>query len=273
MKILTMLSPVGSRVSAQAIVVAIGLMICGARAAGAGSLPPDQFDGSLASMASADASEEPFGLSTTALPESPVQEKWTVVEHDIAADMKTVTLCRSDRARCPSAAALRFLSIIDSARGREGLARLGEINRSINLAIRPMSDLMQYHVEDLWSSPLATLAAGAGDCEDYAIAKFVALREAGVAPDDLRLVIMRNTLSGEDHAVAAVRFEGHWRLLDNRYLVMLKDEQIRRYHPTFVIDEHQVRRFVEPPIVKANELAAAGRSSKEPGIAANRELF
>jgi len=95
--------------------------------------------------------------------------------------MKTVALCRFDRARCPSAAALRFLSIIDSARGREGLARLGEINRSINLAIRPMSDLMQYHVEDLWSSPLATLAAGAGDCEDYAIAKFVALREAAVA--------------------------------------------------------------------------------------------
>jgi predicted transglutaminase-like cysteine proteinase len=136
-----------------------------------------------------------------------------------------------------------------------------------------MSDLMQYNVEDLWSSPLATLAAGAGDCEDYAIAKFVALREAGVAPDDLRLVIMRNTLSGEDHAVVAVRFEGHWRLLDNRYLVMLEDEQIRRYHPIFVIDEHRVRRFVEPPIVKANELAAAGPSSKGPNIAAHRALF
>jgi len=107
--ILTMLSSVGSRVSAQAIVVAIGL-ICGAHAAGAGSLPPDQFDRSLASMDSARTSEEPFGLLTMALPESPVQEKRTVVEHDIAADMKTVALCRFDRARCPSAAALRFLS-------------------------------------------------------------------------------------------------------------------------------------------------------------------
>ena len=136
-----------------------------------------------------------------------------------------------------------------------------------------MSDLMQYHVEDLWSSPLATLAAGAGDCEDYAIAKFVALREVGVAPDDLRLVIMRNTLSGEDHAVVAVRSEGHWRLLDNRHLVMLEDVQIRRYHPMFVIDEHEVRRFVDPPIVEANEFAAAGRSSKGPSIAAHRALF
>jgi predicted transglutaminase-like cysteine proteinase len=268
-----MLSPVGSRVSAQAFAVVIGLMMCGARAAEAGSLSPDQFDRPLGSMASARASEEPFGLSTTALPESPVQEKWTVVEHDIAADMKIVTLCRSDRAHCPSAAALRFLSIIDSARGREGLARLGEINRSINLAIRPVSDLIQYHVEDLWSSPLATLAAGAGDCEDYAIAKFVALREAGVAPNDLRLIIMRNTLSGEDHAVVAARFEDHWRLLDNRYLVMLDDVQIRRYHPIFVIDEHEVRRFAEPPIVKANKLAVTGPSSQGPGIAADRASF
>ena len=53
----------------------------------------------------------------------------------------------------------------------------------------------------------------------------------------------------------AARFEGHWRLLDNRYLVMLEDVQIRRYHPIFVIDEHEVRHFVEPPIVKANELS------------------
>jgi predicted transglutaminase-like cysteine proteinase len=99
----------------------------------------------------------------------------------------------------------------------------------------------------IYGVPLATLAAGAGDCEDYAIAKIVALREAGVAPEDLRLVIMRNTLSGEDHAVVAARLEGHWRLLDNRYLAMLEDVQIRRYHPIFLIDQHEVRRFAEPP--------------------------
>jgi hypothetical protein len=63
-------------------------------------------------------------------------------------------------------------------------------------------------------------------------------------------------LLGEDDAVVAARFEGHWRLLDNRYLVMLEDVQIRRYRPMFVIDEHEVRRFAEPPIVKPNELGS-----------------
>ena len=84
---------------------------------------------------------------------------------------------------------------------------------------------------------------------------------------------MRNTLSDEDHAVVAARFESHWRLLDNRYLVMLEDVQIRRHHPIFVIDEQEVRRFTEVPIVKANKLAAAGPSSKEPRIAADRASF
>jgi predicted transglutaminase-like cysteine proteinase len=44
-----------------------------------------------------------------------------------------------------------------------------------------VSDLAQYGVTELWASPLTTFAAGAGDCEDYAIAKYVALRQAGMA--------------------------------------------------------------------------------------------
>ena len=55
------------------------------------------------------------------------------------------------------------------------------INRDINMAIRPTSDLAQWGVTDRWSAPLATLASGRGDCEDYAIAKYVALREAGTS--------------------------------------------------------------------------------------------
>ena len=82
-----------------------------------------------------------------------------------------------------------------TARAREGRARLGETNRAINLAIRPMSDLAQYGQTDVWNTPLETFASGAGDCEDYAIAKLVALRMAGIAPEDLRIVVMHDTLA------------------------------------------------------------------------------
>ena len=57
-----------------------------------------------------------------------------------------------------------------------------------------MSDQALYGEIDFWASPLATLGRGAGDCEDYAIAKFVALRLAGMSADDLRIVIMRDTI-------------------------------------------------------------------------------
>jgi predicted transglutaminase-like cysteine proteinase len=69
------------------------------------------------------------------------------------------------------------------------------INRAINLAIRPMSDLAQWGVEDRWTAPLATLASGLGDCEDYAIVKYVALSEAGIAAEDVKLVVVRDLQS------------------------------------------------------------------------------
>ena len=80
-----------------------------------------------------------------------------------------------------------MLQLVELGRQRAGRARLGEINRAVNLSIKATSDWSQYGVDDFWSAPLATIEKGAGDCEDYAILKYLALREAGVSPDDLRL--------------------------------------------------------------------------------------
>jgi predicted transglutaminase-like cysteine proteinase len=150
-----------------------------------------------------------------------------------------------------------------AAKARYGRGRIGEINRAINLAIGPMSDLAQYGEIDVWSPPLATLARGAGDCEDYAIAKLVALRLAGLSPDDLRIVITRDIISGEYHAVAAARLDGRWLTLDNRRMAMVEDAQIRNYQPTFVIDCDGVKRYEEAPmpvLAERNLVFASSRS-------------
>jgi predicted transglutaminase-like cysteine proteinase len=190
-------------------------------------------------------SAEPFGLFASPLSEGGLREKWLGVERELDGEGVQLALCDGDRDRCVSPAALRFLAIVDNAKALEGRARLGEINRAINLAIRPMSDLAQYGAIDVWSSPLATLATGAGDCEDYAIAKFVALRHAGFAADDLRIVVMRDTIRGEDHAVAAARLDGHWLMLDNRRMAMVEDANVRNYRPTFVIDQAGVMQYID----------------------------
>lgn len=96
------------------------------------------------------------------------------------------------------------------------------------------------------------MAHGAGDCEDYAIAKLVALRLAGIADDDLRIVVMRDTLSGDDHAVVATRLDGHWLMLDNRRMAMIEDSYTRNVRPLFVIDQHGVSQYVEAPLVALN---------------------
>ena len=112
--------------------------------------------------------------------ESDVSAKWEDLLSRIRTEEETVTACRADISSCSGAARL-FFEIVERGRGSEGRARLGEINRAINLLIKPVSDWIQHGVDDFWSAPLATLGAGAGDCEDYAILKYAALRELGIA--------------------------------------------------------------------------------------------
>lgn len=199
----------------------------------------------------APAPDEPFGLSTSALSDGPLRAKWLAVEQAIATEADVISACASDPGHCTSQPAQRFLEIVNSAAAREGLARLGEVNRAINLAIRPVSDRAQYGIEDHWSSPLATLATGAGDCEDYAIAKFVALRAAGVPEKDLRLIIIRENATGDDHAVVAARSGGHWRVLDNRTFLMIEDNGFGKYRPLFAIDAEGAKRFEQPMFANA----------------------
>jgi len=190
-------------------------------------------------------SAEPFGLFVSKVSAGALREKWLGVERKLDDERVQLALCDGDREHCVSPAALQLLAIVDNARARDGRARLGEINRAINLAIRPMSDLAQYGEIDVWSSPLDTFATGAGDCEDYAIAKFVALRLAGVPADDLRIVVMRDTVNGEGHAVAMARLEQHWLTLDNRRMAMVEDTDVRNIRPLFVIDQNDVMKYVD----------------------------
>jgi predicted transglutaminase-like cysteine proteinase len=212
-------------------------------------------------------STEPFGLATTALAAGDVHDKWLGLQRRLDDDMVQLALCEGDREGCVSPAALRLLAIVDAGRQRDGRARLGEINRAINLAIRAISDEAQYGETDVWASPLATFIRGAGDCEDYAIAKFAALRLAGIAADDLRILIMRNS-RGEDHAVAAARLDGRWLALDNRRMAMIEDTEIRNYRPTFVMDRDGIRRYAPAPLLAGIAAPAAEPFPPAPAPAA-----
>jgi predicted transglutaminase-like cysteine proteinase len=186
---------------------------------------------------------EPFGLpATDALPNE-MTEKWAELQARILAEEKTFEACRLDDGLCPPSAR-RFLSIVELGRQRQGRAQLGWINRAVNLSIKPASDSAQYGVDDFWASPLATLSRGAGDCEDYAIVKYVALLKIGIEPDDLRLVIVHDNKNQATHAVTAVRHEEEWWILDNRTFILMNAGQVRQYYPLFTLDSRGVRTLI-----------------------------
>jgi predicted transglutaminase-like cysteine proteinase len=185
---------------------------------------------------------EPFNLTATAVQQGDVPARWAELQSRMLADERALATCSAAHGPCPTAAQ-RLLSIVELGRKREGRARLGWINRAINVSIRPMSDWAQYGYAQFWATPLQTLSSGAGDCKDYAIVKYAALRELGVAPSDLRLVIVRDNLRQAEHEVLAVRDEQKWLILDNLTMAMLDAEQIRHYYPLFVMDYRGARAF------------------------------
>jgi predicted transglutaminase-like cysteine proteinase len=179
---------------------------------------------------------EPFGRRPMAASPSEISARWAELHSRILSEEKTLAACRSGEDTCPTAAR-QFLHIIELGQQRQGRARLGEINRAVNLSIKPIREWARQASDDFWLAPIAALNAGVGDCKDYAIVKYVALRESGIAPDDLRFVIVRDIRLKMDHAVVAVRLDEQWLVLDNRTLIMANAAEVRHYHPLFVLDD------------------------------------
>lgn len=103
-------------------------------------------------------------------------------------------------------------------------AALDEVNQALNHRIVYAEDQATWGRADHWATPDETRAQGAGDCEDYAIAKYFALRAVGVPAQQLRLVYVRVLVGGSGdlwrpHVVLAYlpagADAGDARILDN----------------------------------------------------------
>ena len=205
---------------------------------------------------------EPFGLDTSALVSGDLQTKWSAVAKALPHEREILARCRTDADSCPRAAK-KFLGIVDKAMKRDGLARIGELNRAINLSIKWVDDMTQYGVPDLWTTPLVTFESEAGNCKHYATSKYLALQEMGFAADDLRLIVVRDRPTSELHAVTAVRYDGRWLILDNRTFFMVQDVNIATYNPLFVIDKEGVKRML--PVTAKSRIAEPSVSSAADG--------
>ena len=209
--------------------------------------------------------KEPFGLFTFRAPDGMLWRKWRGIEADMAREQVILDRCRADAENCPSHAA-QFLRLINAVSARSGRARLEEANRAVNMAIRYVSDYALHGEADRWSAPLASFATAKGDCEDYAIAKYVALREAGFARENLQLVLVRDRSVRQDHAVLAARLDDRWLILDNRQSLLIEDSDASSFMPLFAINHDGVHLFAAPYARRAlpdDQTAAAPAAAGE----------
>ncbi|MDE7241773.1 MAG: transglutaminase-like cysteine peptidase [Desulfovibrio sp.] len=98
-------------------------------------------------------------------------------------------------------------------------------------------DMVNWGKPDYWAIP-AQFLKKSGDCEDYAIAKYFTLRELGFPPEDMRIVVLRDTIRNLAHAVLVVYLDGEAYVLDNLSNVVQPHSRLRNYNPQYSVNEN-----------------------------------
>lgn len=122
--------------------------------------------------------------------------------------------------------------------GLAGAPRESQIRR-VNAYMnrhRYVIDPKNYGVPDYWATPRQFLTRD-GDCEDYAIAKYLSLRTLGFPAERLRIVVLQDMNLRAPHAVLVVRHGGRTLVLDNQIEPVIDQSAIRHYRPIYSINE------------------------------------
>lgn len=89
-----------------------------------------------------------------------------------------------------------WLTMLEQSQSLPENQQLREVNDFWNYRVRGGEDINIWGKTDYWATPLETLSKGAGDCEDFVIAKYFSLIRTGVAADKLRFIYVRARVGG-----------------------------------------------------------------------------
>lgn len=91
--------------------------------------------------------------------------------------------------------------LLSLRRENNELNQLRDVNQFFNQKYQFVDDIDLWRQTDYWATPLESMARGAGDCEDFTIAKYFTLRELGLAPQKLRLTYVKARIGGAGSTV------------------------------------------------------------------------
>lgn len=96
---------------------------------------------------------------------------------------------------------LAWDELIQSSANLAERDKLNEVNRFFNRTIRFVDDIQLWRENDYWATPVEMLVKGAGDCEDYSIAKYFTLRRLGIPSEKLRITYVKALNYNQAHMV------------------------------------------------------------------------
>lgn len=132
-------------------------------------------------------------------------------------------------------------ALLADLRDQSAHAKLEAVNRWVN-RIRYVTDWDNWGVADYWESPAEMIARG-GQCEDYALVKYIALRSLGFSPSAMRIVAVRDGFV--DHAVLVVSLGGRLYMLDNLRRDVVESANAPPYRLIYALNEHGFWRYLD----------------------------
>jgi predicted transglutaminase-like cysteine proteinase len=124
---------------------------------------------------------------------------------------------------------------LNSLEGKKLVKQVKAVNRYLN-GVKYITDIRNWGVDDYWATPTQFKDQN-GDCEDYAIAKYMSLRAIGFPLDKMRIVVVQDQNLGVAHGILAVYIKGKPYILDNQIKQILPSKKIHHYKPFFSVNE------------------------------------
>lgn len=128
-----------------------------------------------------------------------------------------------------------WLAFLESIADHDPWRQLIAVNGFVN-AISYESDRRNWGVGDHWASPAEFFGRGAGDCEDFVIAKYLSLRALGWPDDALRFVAVNDRKNGDDHAILVAFYNAKVLVLDSSFENVMEADQVPHYRPIFSLN-------------------------------------
>lgn len=161
--------------------------------------------------------------------------KWTDMLRRWSEQVADVQACIAKSDGVGGCVPAEWARLTGELRSLDRRALLDRLNRAINR--HPyVAATDNWGRSDYWETPFEFLSRN-GQCEDYAIAKFMILRALGFADEDLRVVVVRDVERQLDHAVLVVDLDGTPWLLDSVDDNVVPLASATKYRPYYAINE------------------------------------